>query len=68
MKIESDDRNRMVRKKEAAARLGVSTRTIEREVSSGRLKKHKIRGCVCFSLGDVLKLGGFGGNVRSEMI
>lgn len=54
----SDDPHRMVRKPEVAARWGVSTRTVEREVASGRLKKHKIRGCVCFVLADVLRLGG----------
>ncbi len=47
-----------VRKSEAAKMLSVSTRTIEREVSSGRLKKYKVRTCVCFLLTDVLRLGG----------
>lgn len=57
----SDDPRRMVRKPEVAAIWSVSTRTVEREVSSGRLKKYKIRGCVCFILADVLRLsGGFG--------
>lgn len=46
-----------VRKPGAAALLGVSTRTIEREASSGRLKKYKVRGCVCFLAADVLRLG-----------
>ena len=54
----ANDLLRLIRKPEAAQVLGVSTRTIEREVSSGRLKKHKVRGCVCFVLADVLRLGG----------
>ncbi len=56
-----EDERRMVRKPEVAAIWSVSTRTVEREVASGRLKKHKIRGCVCFVLADVLRLGGSGG-------
>lgn len=48
----------LVRKQQAAALLGVSPRTIEREVSAGRLKKHKVRGCVCFLVEDVLRLAG----------
>jgi len=49
---------RLVRKPEAAELLGVSIRTIEREVNSGRLKKHKVRGCVGFQMADVMRLGG----------
>lgn len=49
--------NRLIDKKEAAALLGTSTRTVEREASAGRLAKHKIRGCVRFLMADVLRLG-----------
>jgi excisionase family DNA binding protein len=48
----------LLRKPQAAALLGVSPRTIEREVSAGRLRKHKVRGCVCFLVEDVLRLAG----------
>ena len=47
-----------VRKPGAASLLGVSTRTIERETNAGRLKKYKVRGCVCFLVEDVLRLAG----------
>lgn len=46
----------LIDKKEAADLLGTSTRTIEREVSAGRLPKYKIRGCVRFRKADVLRL------------
>lgn len=49
--------DRLVKKKEAASILGVSPRTIERVVSSGKLPKIKIRGSVLFKLSDVLSLG-----------
>jgi hypothetical protein len=48
---------RLIDKKEAAALWGTSIRTVEREVSAGRLMKHKIRGCVRFLKADVLHLG-----------
>jgi hypothetical protein len=48
---------RLIDKRQAADLLGTSTRTIEREVSAGRLVKHKIRGCVRFLMADVLRLG-----------
>jgi len=48
---------RLITKKEAAALLGTSTRTIEREVSAGRLEKHMVRACVRYLLGDVMRLG-----------
>lgn len=54
----NNDQSRLIRKGEAAQVLGVSTRTIEREVNSGRLPKRKVRGCVCFLMEDVLRLGG----------
>ena len=49
---------RLIRKGEAAQLLGVSTRTIEREVNSGRLPKHMVRGCACYLMQDVMRLGG----------
>ena len=52
-----DGHLRLIDKKQAADLLGPSTRTIEREVSAGRLVKHKIRGCVRFLKWDVLRLG-----------
>jgi excisionase family DNA binding protein len=48
----------LLRKWEVAERLGVSVRTVDREASSGRLPKLKVRGCVCFRLADVLSLAG----------
>ncbi|MFT4177484.1 MAG: helix-turn-helix domain-containing protein [Luteolibacter sp.] len=57
MKQENDDLRRLIDKKEVAAIWGTSTRTVEREVSAGRLKKYKIRGCVRFIKEDVLRLG-----------
>jgi len=54
----TNDQARLIRKGEAAQVLGVSTRTIEREVNSGHLPKHKVRGCVCFLMEDVMRLGG----------
>lgn len=52
-----DGHLRLIDKKQAADLLGTSVRTIEREVSAGRLMKHKIRGCVRFLKSDVLRLG-----------
>jgi excisionase family DNA binding protein len=40
--------DKLLRKKEAAERLACSTRTVEREVSCGRLTRVKIRGGVRF--------------------
>lgn len=54
---DADSAQRLIDKKEAAALWGTSTRTVEREVSAGRLEKHKIRGCVRFLKADVLRLG-----------
>jgi excisionase family DNA binding protein len=53
-----DGHLRLIDKKQAADLLGTSVRTIEREVSAGRLVKHKIRGCVRFLMADVLRLAG----------
>lgn len=48
---------RLVSKAEAALICGgISIRTLEREVSSGRLEKVKIGGRVLFRLGDVMRL------------
>jgi|GEM_PF-6295800 len=52
----SGEDRRLIDKKEAAALWGTSTRTVEREVSAGRLVKYKIRGCVRFLKSDVLGL------------
>ncbi len=52
-----DGHMRLIDKKQAADLLSTSVRTIEREVSAGRLVKHKIRGCVRFLKVDVLRLG-----------
>lgn len=49
--------DRLVSKREAALIFGgISIRTLEREASSGRLPKIKVRGRVLFRLGDVLRL------------
>lgn len=49
--------DRLVSKREAALICGgISIRTLEREASSGRLPKIKLRGRVLFRLGDVLRL------------
>lgn len=53
----TNDPNRFINKRDAADLRGVSTRTIEREVHAGRLKKYKVRGCVRFRYGDVMLLG-----------
>ena len=49
--------DRLVSKREAALICGgISVRTLEREVSSGRLTKVKFRGRVLFRRGDVMRL------------
>jgi excisionase family DNA binding protein len=45
--------DRLLRKKEVAALLGCSTRSVEREASCGRLKRIKIRGGVRFRLSEI---------------
>ena len=45
--------DRLLRKKEAAAMLACSERTVEREVSSGRLTCIKVRGGVRFRFSDI---------------
>lgn len=54
---DAQDLRRLIDKKDVAALWGTSVRTVEREASAGRLKKHKIRGCVRFLKEDVLRLG-----------
>lgn len=51
------ERDRLLSKKEVALFLGVSVRTIEREVASGRLQRRKIRGCVRFLESEILEIG-----------
>jgi excisionase family DNA binding protein len=49
MKVgEQTSNDRLLRKKEAAFKLGCSVRTIEREASCGRLTPVKVRGGVRF--------------------
>jgi excisionase family DNA binding protein len=50
--------DRLVSKKEAADILGVSVRTVEREISAGNLAKHAVRGAVRVSFVGVLRLAG----------
>ena len=58
LKEQQNEQILFVSKQGAAKMLDVSTRTIEREVSSGRLKKYMVRGCVRFLVTDVQRLGG----------
>jgi len=44
----------LISKKDAAGLAGVSVRTVERLVSSGELRKKKIRGCVRLFLSEVM--------------
>ncbi len=50
---ETTNYERLLRKKEAAEILACSTRTIDREASSGRLTRVKVRGGVRFRLSQV---------------
>ena len=52
--VQNDDR--LLRKKEAAAILACSTRTIEREASSGRLTCIKVRGGVRFRTSEIMAI------------
>ena len=47
---------KLLRKKEVSERFSVSTRTIERAVSSGRLKAIKILGAVRFCESDIIAI------------
>jgi excisionase family DNA binding protein len=55
----SPEPDRLISKREAAEIMGVSVRTIEREVSAGKLLQSRVRGCVRFRLSDVFLLAGF---------
>lgn len=47
--------DKLVSKPQAAEILGVSVRTIEREINAGHLTKKKVRGCVRLHLSQVLR-------------
>ena len=51
--------DRLVSKREASEQLGVSVRTLEREINAGRLTKQKVRGCVRLRLSQVMQFAGF---------
>jgi len=54
--IEPANNDRLLRKKEAAALLACSPRTVEREASSGRLSRVKVRGAVRFRESEVFAI------------
>ncbi|MES2659207.1 MAG: helix-turn-helix domain-containing protein [Verrucomicrobiota bacterium] len=56
--------DRLITKPEAAERLGVKVRTVERLIAAGELQKQKIAGCVRLRLSQVLSLSG----IEIEMI
>lgn len=56
--------DRLINKREAAERLGVNVRSVERLIAAGILQKQKIGGCVRLRLSQVLKLSG----IENEMI
>ena len=58
MSSEATISDRLLKKSEVAEILSTSLRTVERLVSSGKLKPRKIRGCVRFLLSDVLAMMG----------
>jgi excisionase family DNA binding protein len=55
----SPEPDRLISKREAAEIMGVSVRTIEREVAAGKLPRSRVRGCVRFRLSDVFRIAGF---------
>lgn len=55
--------DRLVSKREAADMLSVSVRTVERDVSAGKLTIQKVRGCVRLRLSQVMQLAG----IQSEL-
>jgi len=55
--------DRLVTKREAAEMMRVSVRTLERDVSAGKLRIQKIRSCVRLRLSDVRRLAG----IQSEL-
>ena len=56
--------DRLIIKREAAERLGVSVRTVERFIARGTLNAQKLGGCVRLRLSQVLKIAG----IETEMI
>jgi DNA binding domain, excisionase family len=56
---EAPESDRLISKREAAEIMGVSVRTIEREVAAGKLAISRLRGCVRFRISDVFRLAGF---------
>ena len=56
--------DRLIAKREAAARLGISVRTVERLISGGKLHAQKLGGCVRLRLSQVLQVAG----IESELI
>ncbi|MES2661058.1 MAG: helix-turn-helix domain-containing protein [Verrucomicrobiota bacterium] len=56
--------DRLITKPEAAERLGVRVRTVERLIAAGKLQKQKIGGCARLRLSQVLNLSG----IKIEMI
>lgn len=55
----TSESDRLISKREAAEIMGVSVRTVEREVAAGKLAISRVRGCVRFRLSDVFLLAGF---------
>ena len=60
--------DRLITKREAADILGVSVRTLEREVSAGKLPVHKLRGCVRLALSRVLRHAGIECGLTSPLV
>ena len=54
--MNDETKNRLVKKREAAALLSCSTRMIERLVSAGKLTRVKVLGAVRFRLSEVLAI------------
>jgi excisionase family DNA binding protein len=55
--------DKLISKREAADILGVSVRTVEREISAGNLPVQRIRGCVRLWLSRVLLHAGIESNL-----
>jgi len=55
--------DRLISKREAAEILGISVRTLEREISAGNLPVHRIRGCVRLMLSEILLHAGIESNL-----
>jgi excisionase family DNA binding protein len=58
--------DRLISKQEAADIWGVSVRTLEREINSGRITKQKVRGCVRLRFSQVLHLAGLNLNPQES--